>query len=317
MGFLCIIYTNIMGRKVICVDNMYKAILAMSKTDEALDKTVAYLAGHLTFLRPNEQVLLCYPDRKKGSIGWLFAQAIQRRGAAALWLNADRRWKSLLWQAFSSRASVIIGQPLIILGLAKLAKYKHTPLYIRHAVTAGYPCPDWMLSAITRGLDCEVWGCFDPGGIVAGFSCPDSQGVHLRIEEYGFSVAEATGELILSTKSEPMLSFPTGAVGTVVNVPCPCGGEEPRLLNISATAEDDPDLDEFRSMLQNWSSILDCKVQRGQYGLEMELVVFPGEKLPKLPTCAKQTIRCWDPEEDVPFGMDFRWKIPDFSGEYH
>ena len=302
-----------MGGKVMSVDNAYKQILAASRTDEALDRTVAYLAGHLTFLRPNEQVLLCYPDRKKGSIGWLFAQAVEKRGAAALWLNADRRWKSLLWQAFSSRASVIIGEPLVVLGLAKLAKYKHTPLYIRHAVTAGYPCPDWMLSAITRGLDCESWGCFDPSGIVAGFSCPDSPGVHLRTQEYDFSIEEDSGELILSTKTEPIVSIPTNTKGTVENDPCSCNWPEPRFLKIDAARCDDPSLEELRVTLHNWSSILDCRVYRGQYGLEMELVVFPGEKLPMLPSCAKQVIRSWDPEKDVPFGMEFLWENPDFS----
>ena len=52
--------------------------------------------------------------------------------------------------------------------------------------------------------------------------------------------------------------------------------------------------------LHSWTSILDCKVNKGSYGLELELVVFPGEKLPKLPTCAKLVIRPWDPDTDIP-----------------
>lgn len=293
--------------------NAYKQILAMTKTREALEKTAAYLAERLTFLRPNERVLLCYPDRREGSIGWLFEQAVGKRGAVVVCLNEDRRWKSLLRQAFSSRASVIIGEPLVVLGLAKLAKYKHTPLYIRHTVTAGYSCHEWMRSAIIRGLDCAVWGCFDPRGIVAGFSCPDSQGVHLRAEEYGFTLDADNGELLLVPKAAPELKFFTGTMGRLEDAPCPCGGDGPRLLNISAARRDEPELDELRATLHNWSSILDCHVQRGQYGLEIELVVFPGEKLPKLPSCAKQVIRGWNPEWDVPFGMDISWKFPDFS----
>lgn len=293
--------------------NAYKELAAMSKTNEALEKTAAYLAGHLTFLRPDDRVLLCYPDRRTGSIGWLFEQAVRMRGGTAVWLNEDRRWKSMLWQAFSSRAGVIVGEPQVVLGLAKLAKYKRTPLYIRHAVTAGYPCNEWMRSAITRGLDCEVWGCFDPGGIVAGFSCLDSQGVHLRTEEYGFDITEDTGELILGSKENPALSYPTGTKGTLEYAPCSCGDTEPRLLMIRSARCDDPVLEELRAALHNWSSILDCHVERGPYGLAMELVVFPGEKLPKLPSCAKQVIRGWNPDTDVPFGMDFRWNNPDFS----
>lgn len=295
------------------MDAAYKKLVAMTKTAEALDKTVAYLTGRLTFLRSNERVLLCYPDRRKGSIGWLFEQAIIGCGAVPVWLNEDRRWKSMLWQAFSSRASVIIGEPLVVLGLAKLAKYKRTPLYIRHVVTAGYPCPDWMLSAITRGLDCDTWGCFDPYGIIAGFSCSDSLGVHLRTEEYKYSLEPETGELVLTPRSAPDLKFYSGTYGRLEETPCLCGDPETRLLDIRPAHLDDIAMEELRMMLHNWSSILDCRVQRGQYGLEMELVVFPGEKLPKLPSCAKQVIRAWDPERDVPFGMDIRWKFPDFS----
>ena len=57
-----------------------------------------------------------------------------------------------------------------------------------------------------------------------------------------------------------------------------------------------------------WTSILDCRVVKGAYGLELELVVFPGEKLPKLPSCAKQVIRAWDPDRDAPMDLQPKWK---------
>ena len=52
-----------------------------------------------------------------------------------------------------------------------------------------------------------------------------------------------------------------------------------------------------------WTSVLDCRIQKGESGLEIEIVVFPGEKLPMLPSCAKLSVRPWDPETDVPFGI--------------
>ena len=62
--------------------------------------------------------------------------------------------------------------------------------------------------------------------------------------------------------------------------------------------------------LLTWSSVLDCRIRRGECGLALEMVVFPGEKLPKLPTVAKQIVRPWNPEEDTPFLEVPGWKVP-------
>lgn len=55
--------------------------------------------------------------------------------------------------------------------------------------------------------------------------------------------------------------------------------------------------------LLRWTSILDCRVEKTAAGLELELVVFPGERLPKLPSCARLVVRNWDPDRDVPFAL--------------
>ena len=49
--------------------NVYKRMKALMDTPDAREKTVAYIADHLSFLGNNERVLLCYPDRSEGSIG--------------------------------------------------------------------------------------------------------------------------------------------------------------------------------------------------------------------------------------------------------
>ncbi len=62
-----------------------------------------------------------------------------------------------------------------------------------------------------------------------------------------------------------------------------------------------PELTELHEKLLQWSSILDCRMAKTEYGLELELVAFPGEKLPKLPTAAKRIVRAFNPETDEPF----------------
>lgn len=56
--------------------------------------------------------------------------------------------------------------------------------------------------------------------------------------------------------------------------------------------------------LSGWNSVLDCHISREIGGLNLELVVFPRQRLPKLPSCAKLSVRNWNPDEDRPFVME-------------
>ena len=292
---------------------MYWKVAEKSMEPEAREKSIRYLSEHLgKFLRKNERVLICFPEHKDGNLSWLMEQATLRCGAVPVIWGPDHRWKTLLQQAFFSHASAIIGPPLILLGLTKLKKYHGTPLPIRRVVSAGYPCLDWMIDGIVKGLDCEVGGCFSLGdtGAVAGFACGHSWGVHLRDDEYGVEIIGKdgtpvapgeTGELVLYPLSDPSLRCRMGDTGRMVTETCRCGSKSPRLLDFGPGAHVDPVLAELGQYLQSWTSILDCRLTRGEYGLEIEIVCFPGEKLPKLPSAAKLVIRAWNPKNDEPF----------------
>ncbi len=280
---------------------------------QALERSIAYLEEHLRhFINKGERVLLCFLEYKEGSLCWLMEQAALRCGAVPVTWGPDRRWNTLLRQAFHSRATAIIGPPLVVLGLAKLRKYNNTPLSIRKAVTAVYPCLDWMIDGIVKGLDCEAGGCFTVGetGVVAGFACGHSWGIHLREDEYGVDIVNASGasvppgemgEIILYPKANPELRANMGEYGRLEVKPCACGSPTPRLMDMRPGEPADPALVELGQYLQSWTSILDCRLKKGESGLEIEIVCFPGEKLPKLPTAAKLIVRPWNPKNDEPF----------------
>lgn len=296
----------------------------MSYEPMELENTAAYIAAHLrSFLREGDTVLLCFPEHSEGNLSWLYEQAVRRCGAVPEIWGPDRRWKTLLQQAFFSHANAIIGPPLIVLGLTKIKKHSGMPLYIRHVVTAGYPCLDWMIDGIVKGFDCSSWGSFGIGtsAVVAGFSCGKSRGVHLREDVYGIEIVDTegnplpagkTGEIVLYSKSRPELRLPMGELAYLEMEPCVCGCTAPRLMDIRPGEKEDPELIELGQYLQSWTSVLDCRLHKGTYGLEMELVVFPGEKLPKLPTAAKQVIRPWDSQQDEPFLHGSAGKNTDF-----
>lgn len=306
---------------------MLEKLLEKSTTPEALESSIAYLAEHLgKFLKKRERVLICFREHKKGDLSWLMEQAVLRcEGIPVLW-GPDKRWKSLLRLAFDTKVSTIIGPPMVLLGLTKLKKANATPLYIRKVIVAGYPSCDWMIEGIRKGFDCQVGGCFGVGrtGIVAGFACGRSWGVHIRDAVYGIDIidpqgnslpAGKQGEIVIYPKADPDLRYATGEYGCLEHALCKCGSSTPRLMDIYFGNTTDPILLELGDMLNSWTSVLDCRMERTPCGLELELVVFPGEKLPKLPNVAKQVVRPWDPERDEPFWYVPKLKKPEIYAE--
>lgn len=292
---------------------IYWKLVNHSRQPDKQENTIEYLVEHLrNFVNKQERVLLCFHKYEPGNICWLMEQAVLRCGAVPVIWGPDHRWNTLLRQAFHSRATMIIGPPLLILGLAKLRKHTNTPLCFRKVITAVYPCPDWTIDGIVKGLDCEVGGCFayKEDGVVAGFACGHSFGVHVRINQYTVEIVDENGEalpqgecgaIMLSPVDDPSIRCNIGDKARFATEPCPCGSSSPRLLDIYMNKSYAPELVELGQQLHSWTSILDCRVARGEAGLEIEIVCFPGEKLPKLPNAAKLIIRPYNPKSDEPF----------------
>ena len=288
-------------------------MIEMSQKPEEQEKTVRYLQQKISrFVKQGDKVLISFPDHSPGSLSDLYSRAVKACGAVPVIWGPDKRWKTLLQQAFFSRANTVIGLPFVILGLAKLKKHSGLPIYLRNVVTAGYPCLDWMIDGIQKGLDCTGWGSFSitTTSVVAGFSCDDSSGVHLRDDCFGIDIVDASGnvlpegsfgDMVLYPLADPTLRYSMGERGRLEHKPCTCGCASPRVMDLYPGKNDDPELVDLGQYLHSWTSVLDCNLVRGSYGLEIELVVFTGEKLPKLPSAAKQVIRPWDPKHDKPF----------------
>ena len=293
--------------------NILNRMMDLAAADAAAEASVAFLAHHLrTVLKKGERALICFSAEKKGGLGWLMEQAVLRCGGVPVVWGPDYRWKTVLQQAFYSHASVVIGPPLVVLGLTKLKRQTGLPLYIRHAVTAGYPCLNWMIEGIEKGLDCTSSGClcFGETGIIVGYSCDNSGGIHLRPDIFGVELRDRQGnavpegemgEIYIYLKADPSLCIPLGDQARILRDPCSCGNENNRLIDFFPGEDADRDLIDLGQHLHSWTSVLDCRMRRGEYGLELELIVFAGEKLPKLPSSAKLVIRTWDPKHDTPF----------------
>ena len=295
--------------------NIYRKIVEMARDGASQERTVDYLSEHLGhFIRKGERVFICFSQHEEGNLSALMAQAVLRCDAVPVIWGPERLWKTLLQQAFVNKVTAIIGSPLLLLGLSKLRRQSGTPLSIRRVIMAGYPAPNWMIDGIVKGLDCEVGGCFtlDISGVVAGFACGHSWGVHIREEEYGVDIVDGQGrsvpdgemgEIVLYPAKRPELRWPLAEGARLERSPCKCGSATVRMMDMVWGWGQEPDLLELAQMLHSWTSVLDCRVARSEMGLEIEIVCFQGEKLPKLPTAAKLVVRPWDPQNDAPYSF--------------
>lgn len=294
------------------IQSDFSKLAELAQTPEAVDKSVAYLQERMRlFLKKKETVLILFPRMERAATH-ILERAILACDCQPVWIGEDMRWMTILKTAFITRCSCIVGPPVMLLGLSKLAKYLETPLFVTNVLMAGYPSVPWLVEGIRKNLDCMAWGCFDPwdGTVISGFTCRQLDGVHIRTAEYGVEIededgtpvaAGETGRVILYPNADPKLRLPVGDRGRLETVSCPCGNPEPKLVNMDIINYGNEELSILGESLQYWSSVLDCRLERTEMGMELELVVFPGEKLPKLPTVARQIIRPFDPEKDAPF----------------
>lgn len=302
----------------------YETLYRLETTPEALSDTADYLADKLrAFLQKQEQVLICFPNTGPESLGAIFGEAVRRSNGIPIYWGPDYRWKELLRLAFDSHTQTVIAHPLVILGLTKVAKATATPLYIHNVVLGGYPYARWMVEGLKKGLDSRIWGCYAmrSGPVVVGFTCDQEAGIHIREDIFDAIVVDEAenslpdperGELLFIYKKDPSLIYDPEESAVLRHQPCSCGSDAVRLVETLYTGHDNPSKIMLEQRFLAWSSILDFRAELTESGIALELVVFPGESLPRLPSCAKLTVRPWDPEVDIPFYIvDNFMKIPE------
>lgn len=79
----------------------------------------------------------------------------------------------------------------------------------------------------------------------------------------------------------------------------------------------DEAIEKLCSELRRWTTILDFRLEKMGAGLSLEMITFPGEKLPRLPSFARLVVRDWNPDRDCPFDIPIRWKNISDSRQNH
>jgi len=294
----------------------YKKLLELETTPEGIEASITYVANHMKqFLQTLEPVLVCFPDDGPASLGGIFREAVLRCNAVPVFWGPDYRWKTLLRTAFETHANTIVAHPLVVLGLMKLAKATATPLYVYDVIACGDPFSHWIVNDLKRGLDCKIWGCYAvrSGPVIAGFSCEQEAGIHIREDVFipnlqcrpeEECVIPKRGRLYFTYAKNPEIIFDPEEVAVVHNHRCSCGCEAPRVVETNSARNDNLSRVVLEDAFLTWSSVLDYRAEYTESGAALELVVFPGESLPKLPSFAKLNVRPWNPDEDIPVCME-------------
>lgn len=291
----------------------YQKLLKLETTPEALEATVCYLSAQIKpFLQTLEPVLICYPDAGPASLGGLFKEAVLRCDAKPIFWGPDCRWRELLRIAFDTHANTVVGHPQVVLGLMKLARATSTPLNIYDVIVCGDPFSHWMVNDLKNGLDCKVWGCYavKSGPVIAGFSCVQEAGIHIREDVFlpvvpnqseDAPFVSGRGKICFRSAKNPEIIFDPMEESLIHYQPCSCGCDAPRVIETSSLQEEKRSRALLEERFLVWSSVLDYHAEKTEFGMALELVVFPGESLPKIPSAAKLRVRPWDPENDIPF----------------
>ena len=297
----------------------------LETTRDALKSSREYLREHLrALIHSGERALICFPDTGEDSVGALMARVVRDCGAEPVFWGPDFRWKTLLRLAFDSRAITVVGPPLVVFGMMKLARVTATPLFIGNAVIGGYPFSSWIVNSIKKGLDCRIRGCYliDDGPVVAGVTCAQEAGIHIRDELFEASIRDRDGKQMadaqrghLTLRYRPLddIVFDAEETAKIWHQPCTCGCDDPRIVETLYVGGQDADKSILEDGFLDWSSVLDYRVTEREDGKHLELVVFPGQVLPKISYHVTVSARCWDPETDEPFCME-KYKN---NAEYH
>lgn len=306
------------------MDNQsYNRIWKQETTPEALEATVSYLVEQMRpFLTGFEPVLICFPDNGPDSLGGICKEAVLRCGAEPVFWGPDYRWKELLRLAFETHANTVIGHPLVILGLMKIARATSTPLYIYDVVVGGYPYARWMIDGLKQGMDCRIWGFYaiHSGPVLVGMTCQQEAGFHVRQDVFNPVVLDEEGRELSGSHrgrlyfvyAKDHLVYDPQETAVIHYQRCSCGCKYPRITATNFVGEGNSVRPQMEEQFLSWSSVLDYRIEQTESGSAMELVVFPGEPLPKIPSFAKLSVRVWNPETDIPFCMEqYCKKIPE------
>ena len=205
--------------------------------------------GMSTFVGPGDRVLILLPGSLPGSVGDLLREGLARMDVTGIPHGPVSDVAQTLRVMADERVTALVGIPVQVLGLAKLAL--DDPGRAPSALHSVLLSTDHLPLAVARVIE-QAWGCtvYDhygttEMGLGGGVDCGALAGYHLREADMLFEIVDPltgrpvpdgeNGEVVFTTltrRAMPLIRYRTGDVARFIPEPCPCGTVLKRMAHI-------------------------------------------------------------------------------------
>jgi phenylacetate-coenzyme A ligase PaaK-like adenylate-forming protein len=215
-------------------------------TEKDLERTLDFFhQGMQSLVEPGQRVAVLLPGATPDSTGHLLAQALQRMQVPSDILGLVDDPEQAALQLSRIRPDVLVGFPVQILAVARMAAALAIPLgSIRSVLLCSDYIPESLCVKLAGLLACEIFTHYGTveTGLGGGVDCDAHCGVHLREADLLVEIIDPSttkpladgewGEIIFTTLTRtgmPLIRYRTGDLGRLLPGSCPCGSQIRRL----------------------------------------------------------------------------------------
>lgn len=214
-------------------------------TEEDLERTRDFFHhGMLHLVEPGQSVAILLPGERPDSTGALLAEALERIPACSrnFGLVEDLEHSAGLVAAW--QPEVLVGFPVQILALTRMARYARTPLTsLKSVLLCSDYIPESVVTALVREQGCAVFSHYGSveSGLGAAVDCSAHCGMHVRESDLIIEIVDGAlrrqqpgqwGEILITTLTRsgmPLVRYRSGDRGRLLPGRCACGSELVRL----------------------------------------------------------------------------------------
>ena len=275
-------------------------------TEADLERTLAFFhLGMGQMVEPGERAAILLPGATPDSTGDLLARALERLGVASTILGLCPDPVRAAQAVGTLRPAVLVGFPVQILALARMAVNLGIELSpVRSVLLCSDYIPENLARQVRELLGAEVFTHYGTveTGLGGAVDCAAHEGCHLRegdllveiIDPHTTRpVADGTwGEIVCTTLTRtgmPLIRYRTGDRGRLLPGVCGCGSAIRRLDRVQGRIDQVRTLAhggrlalaELDELLFALSGLLDCTAAlvtvNGRDGLHVRLITVPGQ----------------------------------------
>lgn len=215
-------------------------------TESDLELTLDFFQqGMQPLVDCGQHVAILLPGATPDSTGHLLAKALTRRQVSSVILGLVDDPEQAARQLSKIRPDVLVGFPVQILAIARMAEALSLSLgTIRSVLLCSDYIPTSICSQLGELLACEIFTHYGTveTGLGGGVDCVAHQGVHLREADLLLEIIDPLttqplaygqwGEIVFTTlrrTAMPLIRYRTGDLGRLLAGSCPCGSKVKRL----------------------------------------------------------------------------------------